>query len=140
MSNKSRARHVLYADDAPDPDEVAEAEAQTDRMSRVADAFATPGRKGLDKLVALLMDDAPTRVGRACRGAEVVDNARKVGDGGMAGDPVRTPTPYEAAMTTAIGGQNTYAGTVEPWRVAERRRHNKAARAMRRRQRRLARR
>ena len=45
MSNRSRARHVLYADE-PDPEVAAEAEAQTDRMSRVADAFATPGYFG----------------------------------------------------------------------------------------------
>ena len=131
MSNRSRARHVLYADE-PDPEVAAEAEAQTDRMSRVADAFATPGRKGLDKLVALLMD--------ADKPAKPASPIPPVPEPEPEAPARRTPTPYEAAITTAVAGQNTYAGTVEPWRVAERRRHNKAARAMRRRQRRLARR
>lgn len=140
MSNKSRARHVLYADDAPDPDEVAEAEAQTDRMSRVADAFATPGRKGLDKLVRLVMDDrdealAKPDVEEPTEGDKAVELV--AGAPPLYAPPVRQPTAYESAALMALG-DNTYAGTVEPWRVDARRRRNRAARKTRQRQRRRA--
>lgn len=133
MSNKSRKGSTRYltapAEDVePDPEEEA-------RVERLTDALETPGRKGLEKLVGMVLD--------ARNKPEPAKVDTGSGDGGAdlvlpSAEPLREPTDYELAILHGLRDKPTYQGTVEPWRVDERRRRNRAARRTRRQQRRRA--
>lgn len=165
MSNRSRGRHRFDQEEKPEPDPVAdEMAADVDEAFK---AFDTGDKKtGLEKLVGVVMKDreralaAPDKPELQMPAPK--DDDRPTFDPDAKG--LREPTAYELATLQALGNRTTvvhrpdapngtpkalefpvntlsggvYGGTVEPWRVEQRRQRNKAARAMRKRQRRLA--
>lgn len=151
MSNRSRARfRAEHDDDAPAPDQ--------DTVAAVDDMVAAFGKGdnhgGISKWAGLILRDREKAL------AEPVDPAAPLKIPETAGRSSddrrweREPTPYEAAVLHALGNRTAvldmstknrrpievpvsvlsggiYGGTVEPERVAGRRRRNKAARAAR---------
>jgi hypothetical protein len=128
VSNLSRGRLAAMRTPAQEPEPV------PGWRDRVRDAMETAGRPGLEKLVGLILEDKE----RADHPAPPVDldaepsRWSSLADSEPAAVPFRDPTAYERAVLSAMGTRPMYGGTVEPWRVADRRRRNRAARAARR--------
>lgn len=163
MSNKSRARGRLWDDEpAAEPEPLdPDYQAQLDDVAAMADAFDKGDtRTGISKWAGLVLRDRAKALATPDTAAEPVAKVDT-----PAFDPdakgLREPTAYEASVLEALGNRTTvidrssvgqppvevhianvsggmYGGTVEPWRIEQRRARNKAARLMRRRQRRLA--
>jgi hypothetical protein len=129
MSNKSRGRHRFDVEPEPEPDPDEE-----QRIARLEDALETPGRKGLEKLVGMVMDARNKPEPKPAEPAERTELQLP------ARDALREPTAYESAILYGLRDKPVYQGTVEPWRVADRRRRNRSARRTRQQQRRRARR
>lgn len=129
MSNRSRGRHAMAgAPAAPEPS--AEDQEVADRLE---DAMNTPGKAGLKKLVGMVID-ARNKPDPKPEPAD--DGDRKPF---VPGKPMREPTQYEMAILGGLHDKPVYQGTVEPWRVDERRAQRKARRRTRQRQQRRAR-
>lgn len=162
MSNRSRGRHRFDQEDKPDPDPVGdEMAADVDEAFK---AFDTGDKKtGLEKLIGVVMKDRERALATPDKPELVMPAAPDTEPRSFDPDAkgLREPTAYEQAVLLALGNRETtidrsqvggapmtvpvsvasggmYGGTVEPWRVEQRRARNKAARKMRRRQRRLA--
>lgn len=145
MSNKSRkgsTRYLVAEAEPVDPEIEAE---EAERIAKLEDALETPGRKGLEKLVGMVFDGRnkpePAPKPDLDTGAKEAGTDLTLSTEHCAPterEPLREPTAYEAAILYGLRDKPVYQGTVEPWRVDERRRRNKAARATRRRQRRRA--
>lgn len=135
MSSKSRGRHRF---DQEMSERDAAAEEQQSKWATMMDAFERANtRGGLRDLVGLVLKDreeelAPTPPAKA----------DPQGPRLHSGGPVREPTQYEQAILSGLArkagwnqrggrGIDPYGGTVEPWRIEQRRRRNKAARAAR---------
>ena len=155
MSNRSRARFRAENDDgvpAPDPDTAA----AVDDM--VASFDKGDNRGAISRWAGLVLRDRANAlaVPEVAAGEKAVTEARARRDAAAAVEPIglREPTPYEASILHALGNRTAvidmstknhpslevrvdvvsggiYGGTVEPERVAGRRRRNKAARAAR---------
>lgn len=123
MSSKSRGRLAAMPTPEPAPEPV------PGWRDRVRDAMETKGPAGLSKLVGLILEDKERAENPAAPPTALDEPA-----GTIEAEPisVREPTAYERAILSGMGGKPMYAGTVEPWRVDQRRRRNKAARAARR--------
>lgn len=153
MSNRSRARYRAEADDDAEAVDPAEAE----RVAEAKAAMDDPNKRaGLAKLIDVVMrsrDDGKAPPAELITGASRVDEARRIAAAAPRPEPMREPTPFEAAILFALGNRTTvidcgsrppmevpvavasggmYGGTVEPERIAHRRRRNKVARASRR--------
>lgn len=135
MSAKSRGRHRL--DPPAEPSVTAE---EQQRLEDVVDAYELAEinpRGGIAKFVSAVFgardraqdpDDEPENPG-----GNMPENIPATPAG------LREPTPFGRAILGGMARKPMYGGTVEPWRVDERRRRNRAARKARRAQR-LARR
>jgi hypothetical protein len=132
MSNRSRGRHALAPATAPEP--TADDKAVAERLD---DALNTPGKAGLRKLVGMVLDarNKPDPETDPDDDPDPANDPRR----GFVASPFREPTPYEMAILGAMKDKPMYGGTVEPWRVDERRARNKARRRTRQRQQRRAR-
>lgn len=133
MSSKSRGRHRF----AQDAEREAAAEEKKSRWAEVSDAFERANtRSGLRDLVGLMLKDREEQLA-----PDKPEPAKPAPDPQpRRGDVVREPTQYERSILHALGSRHVYPGTVEPWRIEQRRRRNRAARAARRRNRLAARR
>ncbi|AYB69401.1 hypothetical protein SEA_GANCHO_59 [Mycobacterium phage Gancho] len=152
MSNKSRARGRVEAAfdearaaeaNAPHPDDVAD-------VTTMAEALETGDTKSfVSKWAGLVLRDRDRALANP-EAAVGVEQTWPTADRPAKPEPVREPTPFEAAVLFALGNRTVvrptggapihlpvnvmspiYGGTVEPETVAARRRRNKAARAAR---------
>lgn len=136
MSAKSRGRHRL---DPPAATSVTAEERQ--QLDDVVDAFELAEvnpRGGIGKFVSAVFS-ARDRAQQP--DVEPEDPAEHMPEN-MPATPqaLREPTPFERAILGGMARKPMYGGTVEPWRVDERRRRNRAARKARRANRQAARR
>lgn len=129
MSNKSRARG--RAEPAPEPSpKIAEQNQQIGDVMEAMETVQTNPRAG----IAQFVDAVFSARDRAEADAEPdpVEPDREVA---ADPDPLREPTPYERAVLSGMVNRPMYGGTVEPWRVDERRRKTRRARKARQRNR-----
>lgn len=140
MSAKSRARNRF--EPAPEP---AIDPADQEDMAEAMEAFELAGinpRAGISKWVGAALGARERAMTQQRGGVEVVTQDGTVFPFPLYEQPraLREPTPYERAILGGMAHQPMYGGTVEPWRVDERRRRNRAARKSRKRNRQAAKR
>lgn len=134
MSAKSRARNRFESPDEPTMDPADQAD-----LNESMDAFELADinpRAGISKWVGVMLN-ARDRAKQPDSANQIDQNtADVVGAQSAAGTPLSKrldePTPYERAILGGMARKPMYGGTVEPWRVDERRRRNRAARKARR--------
>ncbi|WP_431231485.1 hypothetical protein ACQ856_18155 [Mycolicibacterium psychrotolerans] len=156
MSNKSRAR-FRHEHDTDDAEQAPADPAEVEAMGEVFDEFAKGNqRAGVSKWAGLVLRDREKALATPVDPSSPLtsDQVLKTADRPAAVNrpEYRDPTPYEVAVLAALGNRmvtidrggnppmvvpvsvasgGMYGGTVEPERVAKRRRRNKAARAAR---------
>jgi hypothetical protein len=158
MSNRSRARFRADHDHhAPaEPESPADEQLAADVEDMVTAFDKGDQKAGISKWAGLILRDRENALAEPAAPAPKPEAVRY----SFGADPLREPTPFEAAVLFALGNRTTviegratnkrgrvirppvevpvsvmsggiYGGTVEPERVAARRRRNKAARAAR---------
>lgn len=101
-------------------------------LNDAVDAFDLAGinpRAGISKWVGAMLN-ARDRAQQECQSENAGENMPE--NMPAAAAALREPTPFERAVLGGMARKPMYGGTVEPWRVDERRRRNRAARKSRR--------
>lgn len=159
--SRGRHRFDVEPETPPDPDEVERTEHLDAAFRAFDTGDKKTGLAGLIDIVLRDREKALAPIMPKKSGMATVDDAVAAGEMTpeqaavvRRRQPFRAPTPYESAMLSALGARETtidrsqiggrpmvvpvniasggvYGGTVEPWRVDQRRRRNKAARRAR---------
>lgn len=135
MSSKSRARNRFEPPAEPPMDPADQAD-----LTEAVDAFELADinpRAGISKWVGVMLQARDRAQQERKPTVRYLDKDGNEIPGESPAEPaaLREPTPYVRSLLGGMARKPMYGGTVEPWRVDDRRRRNRTARKTRRAQR-----